>query len=129
MYAYTNEIIRSAMFTWSMDDAAAFYAEHKGKFYYDRLLIGITSVPTLGLALAGPNAIREWRVLIGPTKAYRGAWEAPDTLRAQYGLGDSRNGFHGSDSEASALSELSIVFPEWNAAQWLENARQIHKDL
>ena len=107
-----------------MDDAAAFYAEHKGKFYYDRLLLGMTVGPALGLALAGPHAIREWRQLIGPTKAYRAPWEAPNTLRAEYGLGDSRNGFHGSDATGSALHELGIVFPEWNAAHWLARAKQ-----
>ena len=57
-------ILRSRTFTWNMDDAAAFYAEHKGKFYYDRLLLGMTVGPALGLALAGPHAIREGRQLI-----------------------------------------------------------------
>lgn len=117
-------ILRSRTFKWSLEDAAAFYAEHKGRFYYDRLLLGMTTGPAIGLALAGPNAIREWRQLIGPTKAYRAPWEAPGTLRAEYGLGDSRNGFHGSDAISSALHELSIVFPEWNAAEWYARTRQ-----
>ena len=56
----------------------------------------MTSGPALGLALSGPDAIRTWRELIGPTKAYRSAWENPGSLRAELGIGDTRNGFHGS---------------------------------
>lgn len=77
----------------------------------------------MGLALAGPNAIQQWRELIGPTKAYRTAWEKPDCLRAVLGLGDTRNGFHGSDSHNSALQELAHIFPTWDAQSWLQNAQ------
>ncbi|AXA52286.1 nucleoside-diphosphate kinase [Malassezia restricta] len=114
-------IARSTSFHWTPDAAAAFYAEHQGKFYYERLILGMTSGRAIGLALAGPHAIRDWRQLIGPTKAYRTAWEQPECLRAQLGLGDTRNGFHGSDSTASAMKELGLVFPEWDAAAWLQS--------
>lgn len=113
-------MLRSKSFVWTRDEAAAFYAEHQGKFYYERLILGMTSGRVLGLALCGPSAIREWRQLIGPTKAYRTAWEQPTSLRAELGLGDTRNGFHGSDSASSAMHELSLVFPEWNVAHWLK---------
>lgn len=116
-------ILRTRPIAWTKEDAAAFYAEHKGKFYYDRLVLGMSSGRSLALALSGPGAIQTWRRLIGPTKAYRTKWEAPDTLRAQLGLGDTRNGFHGSDSTKNALQELGFVFPEWNAASWLSTAR------
>lgn len=115
----THQILRATSFTWTEADAARFYAEHQGKFYYDRLILGMTAGRAVGLALAGPDAIRAWRALIGPTKAYRAAWEAPTTLRAELGLGDTRNGFHGSDATESALRELALVFPEWDAQQWL----------
>lgn len=118
------EIVRTKSVHWNTNDAAAFYAEHQGKFYYNRLILGMTSGPSLALALSGRDAIRTWRELIGPTKAYRTAWEQPHTLRGEFGLGDTRNGFHGSDSIASALAELSLVFPEWNAGTWLGEAKQ-----
>ena len=66
----------------------------------------MTSGRALGLALAGPHAIRDWRQLIGPTKAYRTAWEQPECLRAQLGLGDTRNGFHGSGTCFHAHNRL-----------------------
>lgn len=88
----------------------------------------MSSGRAVGLALAGPNAIQRWRQLIGPTKAYRSAWEAPTCLRAELGMGDTRNGFHGSDSTQSALHELSLIFPEWDAAAWLRDAREQCQD-
>lgn len=84
----------------------------------------MTAGRALGLCLAGPNAIATWRGLIGPTKAYRAVYEAPACLRAQLGMGDTRNGFHGSDSTESALRELSLVFPEWDVDTWFEKAQE-----
>lgn len=121
-------ILRTKPIAWTKDDAAEFYAEHEGKFYYDRLVLGMSSGRSLALALSGPGAIQTWRGLIGPTKAYRTKWEAPDALRAQLGLGDTRNGFHGSDSTENALQELGFVFPEWDAASWLAAAREVRRN-
>lgn len=40
---------------------------------------------------------------------YRAKWEAPDCLRAKYGLGDTRNGFHGSgEGQSSQYNEAHI---------------------
>lgn len=78
------------------------------------------SGPSLALALYGPNAIKRWRAMLGPTKAYMGKWEEPASLRARYGLGDTRNGFHGSDAKESAERELGLVFDGWDVKWWLE---------
>lgn len=64
----------------------------------------------MALLLGGQNAITRWRDLIGPTKFYKTQWTHPTSLRARYGLSDTRNGFHGSDSPASARKELGFVF-------------------
>lgn len=53
------------------------------------------SGPLVALALCSPDAIQRWRNLIGPTRVFEGQWERPDSLRARYGLSDTRNGFHG----------------------------------
>ena len=66
----------------------------------------MTSGRAIGLALVCPHAIRDWRQLIGPTKAYRTAWEQPECLRAQLGLGDTRNGFHGSGTRFHTHNRL-----------------------
>jgi nucleoside diphosphate kinase len=70
----------------------------------DRLFLSqvqhATSGPFVALALHGPDAIKHWRSLIGPTHVYKGQWNDPETLRARYGLSDTRNGFHGSSALA-----------------------------
>lgn len=65
------DIVRTKRLFWTLEDAQAFYQEHEGKFYYERLLAGMTSGPSLALALGGNEAIKNWRSMLGPTKAYR----------------------------------------------------------
>ncbi|KAK0551800.1 hypothetical protein OC845_001985 [Tilletia horrida] len=47
---------------------------------------------------------------------------------SRFGLGDTRNGFHGSDSPESAARELSMVFDGWDVNWWLEQERQRYAD-
>ncbi|BGP38430.1 hypothetical protein JCM10449v2_002362 [Rhodotorula kratochvilovae] len=114
------EIVRSKRIFWQEKDAEQFYAEHQGRFYFPRLVQHATSGPFVALALCAPNAIARWRALIGPTHVYKAQWERLETLRARYGLSDTRNGFHGSDSPASAEKELAQVFENWDVRWWLE---------
>lgn len=113
-------IARTRRLFWTSLDAHSLYAEHRGRFYYDRLILGMISGPSLALALYGPNAIKEWRAMLGPTKAYIGKHTMPASLRAKYGLGDTRNGFHGSDSPESARRELGLVFDGWDTEWWMQ---------
>lgn len=76
-----------------------------GRFYFPRLVQHAVSGPSTFLALYGPDALQKWRDLIGPTHFYKTQWTQPETLRSRYGLSDTRNGFHGSDSDASAKKE------------------------
>ncbi|KAI9474935.1 nucleoside diphosphate kinase, partial [Coemansia mojavensis] len=87
-----------------------FYAEHLGKPFYPRLISYMTSGPILALALTKQGAIREWREMIGSTRPAQMRIENPRTLRAQFGLTDTRNSFHGSDSADSASRELEFFF-------------------
>ena len=105
-------IVRSKPFQWSKAEAELFYAEHIGRFYYDRLILGMTSGQAVALALSGPNSISTWREFIGPTKAYRTVWEKPNCLRAQLGIGDTRNGFHGSGSYHCVTMLIQIHLPQ-----------------
>ena len=66
----------------------------------------------IALVLAKPDAIQEWRDVMGHTNPIRAKQEAPLTLRARYGHDQTRNGLHGSDSYLSAEREIKFVFPE-----------------
>ena len=68
----------------------------------------------IGLALSGENMIQNWRSSIGNTKVSRVKYLFPQTLRHDFGLSDTRNGFHGSDSVETATRELSILFPDFD---------------
>jgi len=72
----------------------------------------MTSGPVVALALARSDAIPVWRAILGPTKVHRTRVEAPGTLRGLFGISDTRNVGHGSDSLASAQRELGIFFPD-----------------
>ncbi|CAO3701189.1 hypothetical protein G6F70_000317 [Rhizopus microsporus] len=106
-------ILQERPVLWTEEQAGQFYAEHKGKFFYHRLCGYMTSGPFHAMILSSPNAIKEWRSLIGPTHPVRARIHQPDTLRALYGLTDTRNSFHGSDSDSSARKEIEFFFPDF----------------
>ena len=90
--------------------AMNFYAEHKGKPFYDSLVKYITSGPVVAMELVGENAIAKWRTIIGPTNLEKAKAEAPRSLRAMYARSTTENFAHGSDSPESAKRELDIIF-------------------
>ena len=116
-------VVRSNLLTLGRDQAEAFYAEHKGKFFHQRLVEHMTSGPCQPLILAKVNAIQDWRRLMGPTKVFQARctdctccffkpsdrFSQPSSLRGQFGLTDTRNCCHGSDSEDTARREMIII--------------------
>ena len=96
----------------SRGDAQEFYAEHRGKPFYDELTEFMSSGPIVALELISDGAIQKWRKLIGPTNTFKARDEAPSSLRAQFGTDGTRNACHGSDSPASADRELNFFFTQ-----------------
>ncbi|XP_037907348.1 nucleoside diphosphate kinase 6-like [Hermetia illucens] len=105
----------------SREMAERFYAEHRSKFFYNRLLSFITSGPSVALILAAENAVSKWRQIMGPTKVYKTIYSEPDTIRGQFGLSDTRNACHGSDAMESALNEINVFFPDFDFEEWRKN--------
>lgn len=118
------KVVRSRRTIVTRQEAELFYAEHKGKFFYNRLLTFMYSGPSEIYILAEPNAILKWRKLMGPTKVYKAQFTDPDTIRAIYGLSDTRNAAHGSDSVESAEREIAILFKDFNIKGWYEDEEQ-----
>ncbi len=93
--------------TLSKKEAETFYAEHKGKPFFNDLVTYITSGPVIGMQLKKENAITDWRTLIGSTDP---AQATVGTLRKMFATSKSNNAVHGSDSAASAQRELRLFF-------------------
>jgi len=101
------KIIGLKMLNVTPEQAAAHYAEHVGKPFYDGLVKFITSAPIVAIALEGEDVVAQARRIMGatdPNKAEIG------TIRADFGQMMSRNIVHGSDSVESAERELAIYF-------------------
>ncbi len=97
--------IKKTAFTTKL--AEQFYAEHKGKDFFERLIEHCLSGSVVALILEKENAIEDFRTLIGnttPSKAKKG------TIRAKYGETVTFNAIHGSDSTSSAKRESQFFF-------------------
>ena len=72
------------------------------------------SGPVLGMELVADNGIRRWREFMGPTVVDKAIANAPNSIRAHFGVPHSNrfNAVHGSDSEKSAERELNFFFGE-----------------
>ncbi len=65
--------------------AAAFYAVHVGKPFFDSLAAFMTSGPVVVLALEKANAIADWRKLMGATNpANAGRRNDPQEARREH---------------------------------------------
>ena len=88
-------------------DAGEFYAEHKGRPFYNDLVMYMSSGPVMVQVLAGDEAIKKNREIMGTTNPKDAA---PGTIRALYAESIDRNSVHGSDSAQSAKREIGFFF-------------------
>ena len=117
-------IIKTDMLRLSKNQAKQFYGEHEGKFFYNRLVNFICSGPINVHILARDDACNFWRSILGPTKVFKTIYSAPNSVRGRYGLTDTRNAAHGSDSEASARKEIQFFFPDFEIKDWYINQEE-----
>jgi nucleoside-diphosphate kinase len=95
--------------------AETHYAPHKGKPFYAGLLKFMTSSPVIVLAIAGKDAIAISRKMMGATF---GSKAEPGTIRGDFGVSNSFNLIHGSDSLESAQRELGLFFKPDEVIDW-----------
>ena len=100
-------IAASRMMQLSDSTAGGFYAEHKGRPFYDDLVKFMTSGPVVVQVLEGENAILRNREIMGatnPSEADAG------TIRKEFALSIGENSVHGSDAPETAAEEISFFF-------------------
>src|SRR5438270_6014944 len=95
--------------------AGTHYEQHKGKPFYEGLVKFMTSSPVVVLALKGKDAINIARKMMGKTF---GSQAEPGTIRGDYGVSNSYNLIHGSDSPESAQRELGLFFKGDELLDW-----------
>ena len=100
-------IVGMKMMKITRDQAEQHYAIHKGKSFYDNLLQFITSSPVLVMAVQGTGAIKVCRRMMGATF---GSKAEPGTIRGDFGVSNSFNLIHGSDTAETAKHELGLYF-------------------
>lgn len=94
-------------FRFTPAEAREFYAQHRGKEFFDRLVKFMCSDFTIAAVVAKDNAVEELRRLIGavdPAERERG------TIRDLFAEGITENAVHASDSEANAEREIALLF-------------------
>jgi nucleoside-diphosphate kinase len=109
------QIVGMKMMRISPQLAETHYEAHKARPFYPGLVKFMTSSPVIVLALAGKDAIGIARNMMGATF---GSKAAPGTVRGDYGVSNSFNLIHGSDSPEAAQRELGLFFKPEELIDW-----------
>lgn len=109
------QVIGCKMMTISQSLAATHYEAHKARGFYAGLVKFMTSSPVLVLALRGNGAIAIARNMMGATF---GSKANPGTIRGDFGVSNSFNLIHGSDSPEAAERELGLFFAAGEVQNW-----------
>jgi nucleoside-diphosphate kinase len=104
-------IVAARMLRLTQQQAELFYAVHRERPFFRDLVRYMSSGPVIAQILEGEGSIVKNRELMGATDPKKAA---PGTIRADLALGIEANVVHGSDSPASAASEIAFFF---NATQ------------
>ena len=101
------QVVGCKLMQISQQLAATHYEAHKARPFYAGLVKFMTSSPVLTLAVRGSGAITICRNMMGATF---GSKAAPGTIRGDFGVSNSFNLIHGSDSPEAAERELKLFF-------------------
>jgi nucleoside-diphosphate kinase len=101
--------------------AETHYEPHRGKPFYAGLVKFMTSSPVVVLALKGKDAITIARKMMGATF---GSKAEPGTIRGDFGVSNSFNLIHGSDSPEAATRELGLFFKPEELLDWSPAVQQ-----
>lgn len=101
------QIVGAKLMRISPELAATHYKDHNGKPFYNGLVRFMTSSPVLVMAVRGLGAIAIARKMMGATF---GSKAESGSIRGDFGVSNSFNLIHGSDSPEASARELSLFF-------------------
>jgi nucleoside-diphosphate kinase len=88
-------------------EAEGFYAEHKGRGFFDELVAFMSRSPIVVMALEREDAVAKYREVIGATDPGKAA---EGTIRKIHGTSVGENAVHGSDKTSTAAREIAYFF-------------------
>ena len=103
------KIVASKMMHLSKEKAEGFYAIHKDKAFFNKLVNFMISGPVIVQVLEGDNAISKNREIMGatnPDEAKNG------TIRKDFASSIDENAVHGSDALETANIEIKYFFDD-----------------
>ena len=103
------KIIAQKRIKLTPEKAGEFYAEHKGKPFYENLIEIMSSAPVVVQVLEAEDVIQKYRKVMGATNP---DVAEPGTIRKNFALAIDKNTVHGSDSSKSAEREINFFFNE-----------------
>ncbi|MBW2107529.1 MAG: nucleoside-diphosphate kinase [Deltaproteobacteria bacterium] len=100
-------IVAMKMVRLSRAQAAAFYAVHKEKDFFEGLVEFMSSGPVVAAVLEAQDAITRYRALMGATDP---EMAEAGTIRKALATDGRKNVVHGSDSPETAAKEIGFFF-------------------
>ena len=107
-------IVGMELLQQTYEQAAEFYAVHKGKPFYRGLLEFMTSGPCVPVVLERADAVRYLREVVGATNPREAA---KGTIREAFGNNVQQNAVHASDSSGNGAREIALFFGDQAAIQ------------
>ncbi len=89
------------------EQAETFYAVHKARPFFGELVETMIAGPVVVQVLAGEDAIKTYRDMLGATDP---AKAEPGTIRKEFAVSLGENSAHGSDAPETALVEIAQWF-------------------
>eukprot|EP00698_Gefionella_okellyi_P006097 TRINITY_DN1555_c0_g1_i1.p2 TRINITY_DN1555_c0_g1~~TRINITY_DN1555_c0_g1_i1.p2 ORF type:complete len:170 (-),score=28.75 TRINITY_DN1555_c0_g1_i1:1143-1607(-) len=99
----------------SLAQAQKHYDDLKARPFFGGLCEFLSSGPVVAMVWEGDNVVAVGRQMIGATKPSE---SAPGTIRGDLAVDVGRNVIHGSDSVATAKTEIALWFTDAELAQW-----------
>ncbi|MAY75383.1 MAG: nucleoside-diphosphate kinase [Phycisphaerae bacterium] len=103
------KIVGMKLMQISQDLASTHYEAHRERPFYAGLVKFMTSSPVVVMAVQGVGAIAISRSMMGATF---GSKADAGTIRGDFGVSNSFNLIHGSDSPEAAERELKLFFKD-----------------